>query len=154
MATKKAAKQVQVLCRYAHKTNGKLNGIVTYCVRSSNGKDFYYTTLINGKASGCGCPAYKPCYHMTQLEALEAARKPATSKVAKPVEQSTIQEVASSLDIPVTEVKKIAAIAAEHNREKLEGKHTEMCLPIGPRDTKKDITRAALTTNRGFQLLK
>lgn len=74
MATKKAVKQVQVLARYAHKTDGQLNGIVTYCVRSSNGKDFYYTTLINGKASGCSCPAKKPCYHMTQLAALEVAR--------------------------------------------------------------------------------
>lgn len=70
----KAVKQVQVLARYAHKTDGQLNGIVTYCVKSSNGKDFYYTTLVNGKASGCSCPSKKPCYHLKQLEILESAR--------------------------------------------------------------------------------
>jgi hypothetical protein len=67
-------KQVQVLARYAHKTDGKLNGIVTYCVKSSNGKDTYCTTLINGKASGCSCPSHKPCYHMKGLEAKEQER--------------------------------------------------------------------------------
>ena len=80
--TKKAAKQVQVVARYAHKTDGALNGIVTYAVRSSNGKDIYCTTLISGKASGCGCPAHKPCYHMTGLEKRELDRKAVAQVVA------------------------------------------------------------------------
>ncbi|SRR5260370_41014229 len=67
-------KNVQILARYAHKTNGKLNGKVTYCIRSSNGSDFYYTTLVDGKASGCSCPAHSKCYHKTQLEAIEVKR--------------------------------------------------------------------------------
>jgi hypothetical protein len=46
--TKKAAKQVYWIARYAHKTDKKLNGIVSYAVRSSNGKDIYCTALIEG----------------------------------------------------------------------------------------------------------
>ena len=91
MATTKAAKQVQIIARYAHKTDGKLNGIVTYAVRSSNGKDIYCTTLIEGKASGCGCPAHKPCYHMTGLEKRELDRKAAevVAIVEEPVQVAT-----------------------------------------------------------------
>ena len=70
----KQPKQVQVLACYIHKTDGKPNGRISYLVRSSNGEDTYCTTLIDGKASGCSCPSKKPCYHMTQLEAKEAAR--------------------------------------------------------------------------------
>jgi hypothetical protein len=91
MASKKNAKQVQVIARYAHKTDGKLNGIVTYLIRSSNGVDTYTTTLVNGKATGCGCPAHKPCYHMTQLEAIEAARQSVKVVTSEPVESTTIQ---------------------------------------------------------------
>jgi len=66
-------KDVQVLARYIHKTDGKPNGIVTYCVKSSNGKDFYYTTIINGEATGCSCPSRSKngCYHKNQLAARE-----------------------------------------------------------------------------------
>jgi hypothetical protein len=71
MATKK---EVQIIARYAHKTNGKLNGTVTYLVRASNGVDTYCTTVIEGKASGCSCPAKSSCYHKKQLEAKEAGR--------------------------------------------------------------------------------
>lgn len=76
-------KQVVVLARYAHKTNGKLNGTVTYLVKSSDGKSQYCTTLVDGKASGCSCPAKSRCYHKTQLEAKEQDRKVATQFAAK-----------------------------------------------------------------------
>lgn len=69
-----SSKEVQITARYAHKTNGKLNGLVTYAVLSSDGTTLYCTTLIKGKASGCSCPSYKPCYHMKGLEQKEAAR--------------------------------------------------------------------------------
>src|SRR2546429_3021182 len=50
---------------------------------------FPYTTLfrslIDGKASGCSCPSKKPCYHMTQLEEREAARKPVESSSKQPI---------------------------------------------------------------------
>ena len=81
----KQPKQVQVLARYIHKTDGKPNGRISYLVRSSNGKDTYCTTLIEGKASGCSCPSKKPCYHMTQLEEREAARKPVESSSKQPI---------------------------------------------------------------------
>ena len=70
---KETQKQVQVLARYEIKRNGH----VVYTVRSSNGQDTYTTTLVNGKATGCSCPSYKPCYHMTQLEEKEASRQEA-----------------------------------------------------------------------------
>lgn len=50
------------------------NGYVVYTVLSSNGVDTYHTTLVNGHATGCTCPATKPCYHMTQLEQNEKER--------------------------------------------------------------------------------
>ncbi len=68
---KETQKQVQVLARYEIKRNGH----VVYTVRSSSGQDTYTTTLVNGKATGCSCPSYKPCYHMTQLEEKEASRR-------------------------------------------------------------------------------
>jgi len=76
----KQVKEVNVIARYAHKTNGTLNGTVTYLVRASNGVDTYCTTLVDGKASGCSCPAKSHCYHKTQLEVKEAAR-PFAAKV-------------------------------------------------------------------------
>lgn len=68
-----ATKAVQIIARYQIKRNGH----VVYLVRSSNGKDQYTTTIINGHATGCTCPARKPCYHMKQLEAREAEREQA-----------------------------------------------------------------------------
>lgn len=67
MATQK---QVTIIARYQNKKTG----VVSYLVRSSDGKTEYCTTLIEGKASGCSCPSYKPCYHMKGLENREAAR--------------------------------------------------------------------------------
>ncbi len=71
----KMMKQVQIKARYALKHNDILTGVVCYLIRSSNGHDEYCTTVVNGKATGCTCPAHKPCYHMQQLEAKEAERK-------------------------------------------------------------------------------
>src|SRR5882762_2027750 len=71
---KTSLKEVKITARYAHKTNGKFNGLVTYAVRSSNGEVIYCTTLVDGKATGCSCPAHSKCYHKTQLEAKEAER--------------------------------------------------------------------------------
>lgn len=72
----KTTKQVTIIARYAHKTNGQLNGTVTYLVKSSDGKSTYCTTIVNGEASGCSCPSRskKGCYHKHQLQALEVAR--------------------------------------------------------------------------------
>ena len=75
-----AAKQVKIIARIAYKRNPKA---VKYIVRSSNGVDQYETTIYNGKATGCTCPATKPCYHMNQLEAKEQQRSEATQAVAQ-----------------------------------------------------------------------
>lgn len=121
MATaKKATKQVHWIARYAFKTNGKLNGIVTYAVRSSNGKDIYCTTFIEGKASGCSCPSHTgSCYHRTQLAALEAARKAVAPVVATPVEVAPVQEYRMSEGVYA----KLAVIAGE-KQQALEPKQT------------------------------
>jgi len=55
---KTTLKNVKVVARYAHKTDGKLNGKVTYAVESSDGSTIYCTTLVDGKASGCSCPSW------------------------------------------------------------------------------------------------
>lgn len=69
--SRKQAKTVKVISRIEFKADPRK---VVYTVRSSNGSDTYETTLFAGKATGCNCPAQKPCYHMTQLEAKEASR--------------------------------------------------------------------------------
>ena len=93
MASLKTQKVVQVIARYYIKRNGH----VVYTVRSSDGLNTYTTTLVNGKATGCTCPSRKPCYHGTQLEALEAARVPASSisHTAPVKEVETVQAIAS-----------------------------------------------------------
>lgn len=78
MKSQKTQKVVQVIARYFIKRNHA----VVYSVRSSNGADTYCTTIINGKATGCTCPATKPCYHMVQLEVKEAARKEAEKQTS------------------------------------------------------------------------
>ncbi len=67
---KASTKVVRILARYQLKASGH----VVYAVRPSKGGDPYYTTIVNGKASGCTCPAMKPCYHMLQLEERETGR--------------------------------------------------------------------------------
>lgn len=66
-----AQKTVTIIARIQFKNDSRK---VCYLVRSSSGKDTYTTCLFNGKATSCTCPARKPCYHMTQLETIEAAR--------------------------------------------------------------------------------
>lgn len=78
MTSKKVQKQVIVIARFAHKCNGVETGLVSFKVRSSNGKNQYCTTLLNGKAIGCSCKSgkyRKNCYHMTQLEVIEGVRR-------------------------------------------------------------------------------
>ena len=65
-----SSKQIQIIARYTNKQTG----MVSYLVRSSDGKSTYCTTLIDGIASGCSCPAKSSCYHKTQLEAKESER--------------------------------------------------------------------------------
>jgi hypothetical protein len=76
----KATKEVTVLARYAHKNRetGELTGVVTYLVRSADGKSQYCTTIVNGKASACSCDGneryHRNCKHMKAVECKEAGR--------------------------------------------------------------------------------
>lgn len=65
-------KQVQIIARVEFKSDARK---VVYFNRSSNGADIYQTSLFDGRVTSCNCPATKPCYHMTQCEAIEKLRK-------------------------------------------------------------------------------
>jgi hypothetical protein len=67
---RKAEKTVQIVARVTFKAEAR-KAYTCYIVRSSNGVDTYTVTLVNGTATGCDCPARKPCYHMTGCEAAE-----------------------------------------------------------------------------------
>lgn len=138
MATQK---QVTVIATYYHKTNGKLNGTVTYLVRASNGVDTYCTTLIDGVASGCSCPARTKCYHKKQLEAREQERREVAAQFsAKQVPTWMVQLVkAGKLVAPVKKVKIAKVIEQAVSAQ----------IPV-----KKDMMSAALTNNSGFRLMR
>jgi hypothetical protein len=70
--TQKAQKEVTILSRLVIKADSRK---VVYTCLSSDGSTKYETTLFDGKACSCTCPARKPCYHETGCEAKEAARK-------------------------------------------------------------------------------
>ena len=132
-------KEVKITARYAHKTNGKLNGRVTYAVRSSKGDVIYCTTLIDGKASGCSCPSYKPCYHMKGLEQKEAAR-PFAAKVL-PVWTVELVE-AGKLAAP-GKVAKVAQVIEQAVAAKVPAAKTT------------DLSKKGnLNTGQGFRLLR
>lgn len=65
-------KTVQIIARYEWHCDPRK---VAYRVRSSDGTAEYTCYLFDGKATSCDCPARKPCYHMSQLEAHEAATR-------------------------------------------------------------------------------
>lgn len=84
---RKPQKTVKVIARYFIKATGA----IVYKVQSSKGNETYCTTIINGRATGCTCPALKPCYHMTQLEQREQER---TENAAVAGEQLAEQKLA------------------------------------------------------------
>ena len=158
MAKGKQAKQVQVIARYALKREGKLTGVIVYAVRSSNGKGSYRTTLVNGKATGCTCPARKPCCHMTQLEAIEAARPTITvgeqvasgatpaQAVKKAVALLKQQTPASAQSAPVPAVPSQPVVTPSAQPVKQ--------APTLARVAERRMEEAPLNGNRGFSLLK
>lgn len=80
----KQEKRVQVIARYALKRNGKLNGVVFYKVRSSNGHDTYCVSCLDGIAVECDCPARKPCKHMKACTHMEASHNHTEQEVMMP----------------------------------------------------------------------
>jgi hypothetical protein len=98
-ARKQAIKEVTVLARVEFKCDSRK---VVYKVLSSNEKDTYITTLFNGKACSCTCPATKPCYHMVQLEAREAARNAApAAPIAAPQKEAWTAEEEKRYNAPL-----------------------------------------------------
>lgn len=92
MLVEKPAKQVQevtIIARYAHKTNGKPNGNVSYLVENGGGKQYCITIASNGNTA---CTIYQPekkldipescpscngsrkCYHIKACQKQEEAR--------------------------------------------------------------------------------
>lgn len=121
-SSKQQTTTVTVLTRYQIKRNGH----VVYTALSSNGVDRYTVTLVNGKATGCDCPARKPCKHMNACEAKEAAR----NQTAQAVESEPVT-VASPA---------IAAVASE---------------PVTRRySTQEQRKNASLYSNKGFSLMR
>ena len=69
------AKTVKVLGRIEYV---KLNSIVAYKVQASESEAIYTTTLVDGHTSSCTCKGWQynhKCYHATQCEAKEQARR-------------------------------------------------------------------------------
>lgn len=147
----KTAKTVNIIATYYHKTNGKLNGTVTYLVRASNGIDTYCTTLVDGKATGCSCPASRgKCYHRTQLEQKAVARKEVASQFsAKHAPSWLVELVAKGVLVAPKQVVSTVAqpvdILDQHAELMRQGAYTK------PLDLS---TRGNLNGNEGFSLLK
>jgi hypothetical protein len=70
-ATTKQAKEVQVIARYAHKTNGKLNGNVSYLVRNGGGKEYCITLASNGNTA---CNHHEPAKKLDIPESCESSK--------------------------------------------------------------------------------
>lgn len=140
MASKKVQKQVQVIARFAHKCNGVETGLVSFKVRSSNGKNQYCTTLLNGKAIGCNCKSRKPCYHMTQLEVIEGERRAeaaheafiaAANIVAQPVPCKGVEAVIEEApaNTPLITLAQIEVLRQDHELGLLAGTPDHMFSP-------------------------
>jgi len=85
---KSAKKEVRIIARYAHKTNGQLNGNVSYLVLNGGGKRYCITISANGNTACTiydqwnkgipeSCPSCKggrKCYHIKACQKLEEAR--------------------------------------------------------------------------------
>ncbi|GCE18956.1 hypothetical protein [Dictyobacter kobayashii] len=161
----KVVKQVQIIARYTHKCNTVPTGLVSYKVRSSNGKNEYCTTLLHGQAIGCSCPARKPCYHMTQLETIEQARRAEAAKKAF----EAAQTATTPIDAPVqpaatqdeqTTVSEAPAVTPEQI-EVLIQDHELTLLALAMKPAKPvaaptpDIgTRGNLNGSRGFSFMR
>jgi hypothetical protein len=106
--------------------------------------------LIDDKASGCSCPAKSSCYHKTQLENKETERTEEwiayRAEVAKTLARQfmtaeIVEQVARQLIAPVkpTKIAKIIETAVQATI---------------PATKNTDMLFSALTTNKGFALMR
>lgn len=112
-------KTVKVEARITFKA-AHLAGCVVYVVRSSNGKDQYRTTLRNGRATGCTCPARKPCYHMFQLEEYETTFTAQLAEAEARLAETKVQEQSANERrvFAVNMAAFIDAVATEADRQR------------------------------------
>jgi hypothetical protein len=150
-------KEVQIIARYAYKTNGKLNGTVSYLVRASNGVDTYCTTLIEGKASGCSCKARGNCYHKKQLEQKEAAR-PFAAKSLPAWAQKLVST--GKLEVPGKPAKVVVLLAEKvrtprkYATEMMEAAQHKASILAECREIKERREAAPLNGNRAFSIMR
>lgn len=82
---KPTTKTVHIIARVQFKQTG----YITYKVRSSKGNAQYTVTVSpEGDVKSCDCPANKPCYHMTGIQAIEDARREGAQEVKAPAKVS------------------------------------------------------------------
>ena len=127
-------KTVKVEARITFKDPARA-GYVLYAVRSSNGTDLYHTTLVNGRATGCTCPARKPCYHMTQLEEYETTFTAQIAEAEARLAETKVQEQTANERriFAVNMAAFIDAVVSEAGKQRRE--------------------RAPLTSDTGFQFM-
>jgi hypothetical protein len=125
--SKKQLRAVTILVRYFIKAT---QAVVLY-VENDKGARYYVRLQENGVHT-CNCKATKECYHITACVALEQARPFA----------------AKSLPVWTTELVKTGKLVIP-GKARIIKQAVEAVVPV-----KKDMMKAALTTNEGFQLMR
>ena len=174
MATTKkqtAKKECIVIARYAFKTNGKMNGHICTLVRNGEGIEHKVWTHNNGCASSCDCECFekshgrRKCYHVTQIEAREEARKQSAIVTqpevsAQPVLDDEPAIIGSVADYITTEYQGLDDVIltseeeAESRRIREANKAAEAAAIARFVEESKRRTSAPLNGNQGFSLLK
>lgn len=128
-------------------------GEIFFMVRSASQENRYHCVRWNYERVCWQCSCGAGCKKHSHVKAVSAYSQKNPYSATHPQGCPKVVKVAQKFDIPVSEVEKIAAIAVEH-KAAMAPKHTPMCKPIGPRDTKKDWAKEPLNGNRGFQLMR
>ncbi|HEX2615720.1 MAG TPA: hypothetical protein VHL10_09515 [Nitrososphaera sp.] len=167
-----------VIARYAHKTNGKLNGNVSYLVRNGGGKQYCITLASNGNTA---CTIYQPekkldipescpsakggrkCYHVKAVQAKEQARGwqiPAGESLVRDdyrseeCEAEPVSEPAPVVEAEeIDEDAKLATWTAEELAKQKEAQ-TFFMAEAQKVDRERRMASAPLNGNRAFSLMR
>src|SRR2546430_8857234 len=142
------SKIVNIIARVKYKEDARK---VVYFSRSSDGQTRYQTSLFDGKATSCECPAIKPCYHMDQCQAIESAR------IAHIAEHGTLEgfsyiapeaekkeRKARTTFAPPTTVEAMVELRAQFESTTVEGKRRAIAKVFGSMAVNGDICVGAL----------
>jgi hypothetical protein len=133
--SKKQLRTVTILVRYFIKAT---QAVVLYVENDKGAR--YYTRLQENGVHTCNCKATKECYHIKACVASEQARKFA----AKSLPTWAVKLVnTGKIEVPGKSVKKTPV-----------AKIIEQAVSAKVPTPKKDMMKAALTTNKGFQLMR